>query len=168
MGLYFYASQNQDKTMNLTGKFSRFFFAAFIFCSSINAQVDEAKVIENKIVDWTTAFANNDAAKALSIYSEDFIGYYPDQPDQNYKSIKDQYQHILTNKNLSVKLESKIDEIRVSGNLAFVGIVITATIKPAMATEPAIAHDKGIQIWQKESNGEWKLLRSSTFPFNTK
>ncbi|MEW6195351.1 MAG: DUF4440 domain-containing protein [Bacteroidota bacterium] len=154
--------------MNLTGRFARFILVLFVFYSSVSAQADEAKIIENKIADWTTAFVNKDVAKALSIYSEDFIGYYPDQPDQNYKSIKDQYQHILTNKNLAVKLESKVDEIHVSGNLAFVRVVITATIKPAMATEPAIAHDKGIQIWQKENNGEWKLLRSSTFPFNTK
>lgn len=154
--------------MNLTGKFVRSLVIAIIFYSSASAQIDEARVIENKLVDWATAFANKDAAKALSIYSANFLGYYPNQPDQDYKSVKDQYQHILTNKNLSVKLEVKIEEINISGNLAFVRLMITATIKPNMAPEPAVAYDKGIQIWQKENSEVWKLFRSSTFPFNTK
>ncbi len=137
-----------------------------IFLTNTYGQIDDINVIEKKLNDWSAAFAEKNVEQALSIYSDNFLGYYPDQPDQDFKSVKDQYNHILNNKNLFVKIGVKIDEIQISGNLAFVRLVITASIKPTMAPDPAVAYDKGIQIWQKEKNGEWKLLRSSTFPFN--
>ena len=138
-------------------------FLYFILSITIHAQ-ESSSSISNILNEWIDAFNKRDLQKSLSIYSEDFIGYYPAQPDQSYKTIKEQYQHLLTNNNLSIKLAVKIEEIEMSGNLAFVRMILTATIKPAFATEATTAHDKGIQIWQKNQDGEWKLIRASTFP----
>lgn len=139
----------------------------FIFSITIPAQ-ESTSSITNILNEWIDAFNKRDLQKSLSIYSEDFIGYYPDQPDQTFKSVKEQYQHLLVNKNLSIKLAIKIDEIQLSGNQAFVRMVLSATVKPVFATEATTAHDKGIQIWQKNQDGEWKLIRVSTFPVQIK
>lgn len=134
---------------------------------SLSAQ-ENSSSIANILNEWVESFNKKDLQKSLSIYSEDFIGYYPDQPDQTFKSVKEQYQHLLMNKNLSIKLAVKIDEIQISGNQAFVRMVLSATVKPVFATDATTAHDKGIQVWQKNQDGEWKLIRASTFPVQLK
>lgn len=148
-------------------KFFLISFLYFILSITIPAQ-ESASSITNILNEWIDAFNKKDLQKSLAIYSEDFIGYYPDQPDQSFKTIKEQYQHLLTNKNLSIALAIKIDEIQMSGNLTFVRMILSATVKPAFATEANVAHDKGIQVWQKNQDGEWKLIRASTFPVQIK
>lgn len=139
----------------------------FFLSISISAQ-ESSSSITDILHEWIDAFNKRDLQKSLSIYSEEFIGYYPDQPDQSFKSVKEQYQHLLLNKNLAIKLAVKIEEIEISGNLAFVRMILSATVKPVFATEATTAHDKGIQVWHKNQNGEWKLIRASTFPVQIK
>ena len=139
-------------------------FAGLIVCSVTFAQqngLDELKITLN---NWVDGFNAGDYQKAISIYADDFIGYYPNQPDQTLKDMKEQYQHIFNNRNLSVKISFKADEIKAVGDFAYVRMLLTASIKPTYAPQPAIASDKGLQVWHKQNNGEWKLIRSSTFP----
>lgn len=134
-----------------------------LITSFVNAQKDEPGEINSILTDWVESFNSGNYQKSVSIYSPDFIGYYPNESDLNFKNIEEQYKHIFNNKNLSVKLEVDIREINVSGNLGFVQLILKAIIKPKFSTEPGVALDKGIQVWKK-SEGGWKLFRSSTFP----
>ena len=118
----------------------------------------------NTINNWMEGFNAGNFEKAISIYSNDFIGYYPDQPDQTLNDIKEQYKHIFSDKNLSVKISYKADEIKFMGKFAYVRMSLTAIIKPAYAPNPIQASDKGLQVWQKDNSGSWKLIRSSSFP----
>ncbi len=123
-----------------------------------------ANDLRNAIIIWTEGFNAGNFDKAISIYSNDFIGYYPDQPDQTLNDIKEQYKHIFSDKNLSVKISYKADEIKLMGKFAYVRMNLTAIIKPAYAPNPIQASDKGLQVWQKDNSGSWKLIRSSSFP----
>lgn len=140
---------------------------AVVFLYQISySQTDNTKPIRDAINNWVDGFNSGDYAKAISIYADDFIGYYPDQKNQYRKDIEDQYKHILNNKNLSVIISVKEDEISVSGDFAYVRMTMTAKIKPSYAPEPSIATDKGLQVWKKDKNGMWKIIRSSSFPSN--
>ncbi len=146
------------------------FVGIVITCSLNSAQQNELEELKNIMKNWVDGFNSGDYQKAISIYSEDFIGCYPDQKDQTLNDIKEQYQHLFNNKNLSVKISFKAEEIKTEGNFAYVRMILTASIKPTYAPQPAVASDKGLQVWRKLNNGEWKLIRSSTFPMgeNTK
>jgi len=140
---------------------------AVVFLYQISySQIDNTKPIRDAINNWVDGFNSGDYATAISIYADDFIGYYPDQKNQYRKDIEDQYKHILNNKNLSVIISVKEDEISVSGDFAYVRMTMTAKIKPSYAPEPSIATDKGLQVWKKDKNGMWKIIRSSSFPSN--
>lgn len=146
--------------------YTRIFLILYVFLSvNLHAQSNDTKVIQKNLEEWITAFNDKNTEKALSIYNEDFMGYYPEQKEQTLEDIKEQQKTIFNNKNLSVKLEIDIIEIETSGNLAFVRMILKAVVKPTYSTQPAVAWDKGIQVWQKNNNGEWKLKRSSTFPY---
>lgn len=140
--------------------------AIILFANIVTAQTNDSQIIENTLNEWIESFNKKDIEKSLTIFSPDFIGYYPDQKEQTAKDMAEQYRHILSNSNLAVKLELKIIEIKTSGSLAFVNLELKASIKPTYSPQPQIAYDKGIQIWEKNSNGEWRLTRSSTFPFS--
>lgn len=139
-------------------------FAGLIVCSVTFAQQNGLDELKSTLNNWVDGFNAGDYQKAISIYADDFIGYYPNQPDQTLKDMKEQYRHIFNNRNLSVKISFKADEIKAVGDFAYVRMLLTASIKPTYAPQPAIASDKGLQIWHKQNNGEWKLIRSSTFP----
>ncbi len=135
-------------------------------CSISYSQSDNTKPIRDAINNWVDGFNSGDYSKAISIYSDDFIGYYPNQKNQYRKDIEDQYKHILNNKNLSVIISFKADEIDVSGDFAYVRMTMTAKIKPIYAPEPSMATDKGLQVWKKDKSSGWKIIRSSSFPAN--
>lgn len=143
-------------------------FSILIFVNSLFLAQNDSGEINSILKNWITSFNEKNLSGALSIYSEKFIGYYPNQPDQNFTSIKEQYESIFKNKNLSAKLELEVLETTEKENFAYVSMILTATIKPAFSPQAAIAHDKGIQIWEKEITGNWKLIRSSTFPIQNK
>jgi ketosteroid isomerase-like protein len=137
----------------------------FLFAAAYSyPQNNNTKDLTNAINNWTEGFNAGNFDKAISIYSSDFIGYYPDQPDQTLNDIKEQYKHIFSDKNLSVKILYKADEIKLMGKFAYVRMTLTATIKPAYAPNQIQASDKGLQVWQKDNAGLWKLIRSSSFP----
>jgi len=140
-----------------------FLFIVVLF-SNLYSQNNNFQELNNTLSNWVNGFNSGDYQKAVSIYADDFIGYYPGQPDQTLKDIKEQYRHIFNNKNLTVKISFKADEINVAGNFAYVRMILTASIKPTYAPQPAVASDKGLQVWRKLDNGEWKLIRASTFP----
>lgn len=133
---------------------------------NLQAQNSDAQIIERILNEWVESFNEKNIEKSLAIYDENFIGYYPEQKEQSFNDIKEQHKSIFNNKNLSVKLDIEIVEIETSGILGFVRLILKATVKPTYATQPAVAYDKGIQIWQKNSNGVWKLKRSSTFAYS--
>ncbi len=137
-----------------------------LFFTNTYSQIDNTKPIRDAINNWVDGFNSGDYAKAISIYADDFIGYYPNQKNQYRKDIEDQYKHILNNKNLSVIISFRADEISVSGDFAYVRMTMTAKIKPIYAPEPSIATDKGLQVWKKDKNSGWKIIRSSSFPAN--
>lgn len=144
-----------------------FFFVCTInfFAFNIYAQNGESEKVKKILTSWIDSFNKKDLQQSLAIYSEDFIGYYPDQPDQDFASVKEQYEHIFNNKNLSVKLDLAIIEVNAVGNLAYVRMNLTATVKPTFSKQAAVAHDKGLQVWLKQNDGNWKLIRSSSFAF---
>ncbi|MBI1937202.1 MAG: DUF4440 domain-containing protein [Ignavibacteriales bacterium] len=152
-------------------QFSKLFFFVCVlqfFPFNIYAQNDESEKIKKILTSWVDSFNKKDLQQSLAIYSEDFIGYYPNQPDQNYASIKEEYEHIFNNKNLFVKLDLVLIEVKAVGNLAYAGMNLTATVKPTFSKQAAVAVDKGLQIWQKQNDGNWKMIRSSSFAFQPK
>jgi ketosteroid isomerase-like protein len=132
------------------------------------SQTDSEKKISNEINLWVKSFNSGDYQKAIEIYAEDYVGYYPNQPDQTVKDIEEQYRNLFHNKSLAVNVSMEPSEIKVIGGYAYVVTTMTLSIKPSSLPKPTIATDKVMQIWRKEKAGMWKIIRSSAFPFQNK
>lgn len=135
----------------------------FLFNSSIFSQTENDSTLLVSLKNWSESFNQKNVEKALSFISEEYIGYFPDQQDQFYETLKELYQKILTNKNLNITLKYFVNDYSISGDIAVIRLNITTTAKPAFAQQAQIAREKGLQVWKKE-NEQWKLFRSVTFP----
>jgi len=146
--------------------FKKILLVVMLFFTNQNfifAQAESTDIIKSRFINWIDNFNKKDLEKLLSIYSEDYSGYYSGHPDQNLKTIGEQNENIFNNKYLSVKLSAQVVEIEVSDNLAFVRMILTWSIRPTNIKTPQVLRDKGIQVWKKQGN-DWKIFRSITYP----
>jgi len=141
------------------------FILIFVVNVKLFSQTESDSTLSLSLKKWSESFNLKDTEQALSFISEDYIGYFPDQPDQFYETLKELYQKILSNKNLNVSIKYFINDYSISGDLAVVRLTITTTAKPSFAQQAQVAREKGIQVWRKE-NQSWKLFRSVTFPIS--
>lgn len=114
---------------------------------------------------WINSFNEKNLEKTLSYISEDYIGYFPDQQDQFYETLKEVYSKIFSNKNLNISLKPFINDFTESDSLAVIRLILTTTAKPNFSQQAQSIKEKGIQVWKKENN-KWKLFRSVTFPIS--
>ena len=57
-----------------------------------------------------------------------------------------------------------IEEIQVSGGLAFVRAVWTADLEQKSTGRQVRTRDKDLEIWRCQPDGSWKLYRGLSFP----
>ena len=144
--------------------FTKVIFIVFIFNHLVAAQTDDKKILINKLNHWIESFNKKVLQKSLEIFSEEYVALYPGQPDQKFTDVKKQYEQIFTNKNLNVSLKFGIVESEVGGEFAFIHFVLITTVKPTFVDKAQSATDRGFQIWKKQTTGDWKLIRSISFP----
>ncbi len=150
--------------MKLNTKHLILFFSFLISYNIVSAQPDDVIAIKNELNKWMKAYNQKDLNNSVSIFAENYIGFYAGHPDQTGNSIKEQNDEVFKNKYLKATLSMEVTEIEVGGDLAYVSIKQKWAFKPSIANTAQIALEKGILIMKKQSDGKWKIIRSSTFP----
>lgn len=140
-----------------------------VFAAKLSAIAQEnannsADQIKAKLNSWEESFNKRNLTNFGDFYAEGYVGVYPNQPDQTYASTLNEYDRLFQNTFLTIKLKYEIVEIEAGNDFGFTRIIETSEVKPKFATKPQYAQDTGILIWKKQSNGEWKIYRSSLFP----
>lgn len=144
-----------------------FLFLSLLFVTNfVSAQENDVIAIKNEINKWMRAYNQKDLNNSVAILAEDYIGLYYGHPDQTSKTIRDENESVFKNKFLKATLSMEADEIVTSGDLAYVNIKQKWAFKPSISKTPQIVYEKGILIFKKQSDGKWKIIRSSTFPVN--
>lgn len=137
-------------------------FTSSNFCQPLN---DSTAL--STLKKWSEAFNSKNAELTLSFISTEYIGYFPEQEDQFYETMKSLYNNIFKNNSLNVSIKYFVNDFYISNDLTVIRLVITTTAKSSFAKQPQIAKEKGTQVWRKENNS-WKLYRSVTFPISNK
>jgi len=146
------------------------FGAALLVLLAINMYAQETLpqsdvvIIKNKLKNWTDSFNNRDLKNVRSVFAEDYLASYPNQPDQDLNLTMASYKRLFQNTFLEMKLSLQVLEIEANGDLAYVRLNQVSEVKPKSTKQPQYAHDTGIQIWKKQSDGAWKMSRSVMFP----
>jgi uncharacterized protein (TIGR02246 family) len=147
---------------------STFFFIILLTVTSLAAaQSSDVISIKTELNKWMKAYNQKDIENSIAVFSDDYVGYYAGHPDQSRKSMRDQNEEVFKNKYLKATLSMEAVEIETSGDLAYISIKQKWSFKPSISSNPQVALEKGILIMKKQSDGRWKITRSSTFPVSS-
>ena len=114
--------------------------------------------IAGALAKWTDDFNTGNVAAVCGLFAPDLRYDYKGFPERSYRDICDGLRRSLTDRTKRYHYSLAIKEIVVSTGLAAVRLTWTLQVTKPDAP-PQISHEHGIDIFRKESDGAWKIIR---------
>lgn len=116
------------------------------------------KAIDQFIASYNTGRVDD----LLKVYSADFVDMSQGEHTlRGRNAIDDTAQRIRdTFRKFNPHLEVDTEEIIVSGDYAFDRGELTVSLTPKAGGDPVIVKRRFLEVWRKESNGEWRVIRA--------
>lgn len=105
-----------------------------------------------------------DPDAVMSFFAKDALLSYPGHPDSGFDALREIFRKNYSNPDLQGRYSADIQEVQVSGGLAFVRVVWTADLKQKSTGRQVRTRDKDLEIWRCQPDGSWKLYRGLSFP----
>ncbi|MDH3292335.1 MAG: SgcJ/EcaC family oxidoreductase [Gemmatimonadota bacterium] len=129
-------------------------------CSAIDGQQAtttqvDAEAIMMMLAEYDTAATAGNVDAYMALYADDAVSMPPDAPARTGKEeIRAAFVAFLEEN--TVQLTSQVDEVRVSGDLAFLRVAYDETVTPKAGGEPTQLHGKWLVILERQPDGSWK------------
>ena len=117
--------------------------------------------IRNLIAQWHSATASGDIETVLRLMAEDVVFLVTDHPPMNRSTIESRLRYLLTL--YRVQSTSEIQEIEVSGNLAYCGTVLTVRVTPVSGGNSVMRTGSTLSVLRKQANNSWVVVRDANF-----
>lgn len=118
-----------------------------------------ADEVRRGILTYAAAANRNDVDGVMSVFSRDVLLSYPGIPDQRYDELAAGYREMMGNPALKTQTEPTIDEITVSGGLAYARLVWNTVVTDTRTGQRTTRQMKDLQIWRREPDGKWRFAR---------
>ena len=105
-----------------------------------------------------------DTDAVMSFFAKDALLSYPGHPDSGFDALREIFQKNYSNPDIQGRYSVDIQEVQVSGDLAFVRVVWTADREQKSTGRKVRTRDKDLEIWRCQPDGSWKLYRGLSFP----
>jgi uncharacterized protein (TIGR02246 family) len=117
--------------------------------------------IAARLQRWTEAFNARDATRTCDLFAPDLVASVRGAPDRGRDAICAQIAAALAHPKRRSTYAAEIREILVSGNLAVVRLVWTLNVQTGEATHTS--QEPGIDVFRREPNGSWAIIRYLAF-----
>lgn len=121
--------------------------------------VGGADEVRRGILTYAAAANRGDVDGVLSVFSRDVLLSYPGIPDQRFDQLAAGYREMMGNPAVKAQTEPTIDEITVSGNLAYARLVWNTVVTDTRTGHRTTRQMKDLQIWRREPDGRWRFAR---------
>lgn len=120
----------------------------------------DEQTIRNLIAEWHRATAAGDVDAVLRLMSNDVVFLTPGRAPVHGRS---EFEAGLRKLLQSYRIESKgeVQEIQISGNLAYGWTHLTVGIAPLSGAEENVRSGSALSIFRKRSDGSWVLVRDA-------
>ena len=115
--------------------------------------------IREALVKWASDFNAGEAAEICGLFAPDLRYDYRGHPERGYDDICGLLQRSLSDRTKKYSYALRIKEIVVSGDLAVVRLVWTLKVSPAGAATEMVSEEPGMDIFRKQPDGRWKIIR---------
>lgn len=105
-----------------------------------------------------------DTDAVMSFFAKDALLSHPGSPDAGFDALREIFRKGYSNPDLKGHYSVDIEEVQVSGDLAFVRVVWTADLEQKSTGRQVRTRDKDLEIWRCQPDGSWKLYRGLSFP----
>jgi uncharacterized protein (TIGR02246 family) len=109
---------------------------------------------------WHRATCASDVATVLTLIAEDAIFLAPERPPMRGRAAFAQALHEVL-KAHTLLSSGEVQEVRVSGSMAYCWADLTVTITPLDGTSPKVRRGPALSILRKESDGGWVVVRDA-------
>ena len=120
----------------------------------------DEQFIRALVATWHRATAAGDVEAVLKLVAEDVVFLVAGQPPMKGRSIFESGLRGLLNSH-SVESTSEIQEVEVSGTLAYCWTMLNVQITPKAGGKPVVRTGSAISILRKQSNGSWLVVRDA-------
>jgi steroid delta-isomerase len=111
------------------------------------------------LASWTRQFNAGDAQAVCGLFTPDLRYDYRGFPERGFDEICGLLRRSLNDRTTHYSYSLQIKEIIVSGNLAVVRLVWRLEMVPAGAAAAKVSEEPGIDIFRKQPDGSWKIIR---------
>src|SRR5262249_8392741 len=119
---------------------------------------DETAISE-ALIAWTRDFNRGDTSKICGLFAADLRYDYRGHSERGFADICGLLQGSLSDRTKKYVYSLQIKEILVSGDLAVVRLVWTLRVSPAGSAPEMVSEEPGIDIFRKQPDGRWKIIR---------
>jgi len=123
--------------------------------------VAETAAIKKTIQAYADAVNSEDLTSWVNTMAEDVVFQPPNRPQLNGKDAVVNWAKEVFSDTLKRKLDMQIEEVQVLGSWAFAVGRYTSTYTPKQGGSTTEVHGKFINIFRRESTGDWKYARAS-------
>lgn len=121
--------------------------------------VDEQS-IRDLVARWHAATAAGDVATVLQLMADDVVFLVAGQPPMKGRSTFEQRLRGLLQSHRIVST-GDIQEVQVSGNLAYCWSIVTVRMAPLSGGNPVVRSGSALSVLRKEASGEWVVARDA-------
>lgn len=127
----------------------------------------DVAAIREALQKWVVAFNSKDLQGTMAPWAQEAILSYPGSPDVGIEKLREGYTSGFARTDRTATYELEIEEVQVSADMAFVRDSWTLIVKRKDNPEPARLKQRSIEIWRRQPDKSWKIIRSLSYPENT-
>ena len=121
---------------------------------------DDKQQIRDLIDNWTRASAAGDTSKILSLMDEDAVFLRAQHPPmRGREAFAAQFQKAI--EQVRIEATSNVQEIEVSGDMAYCWNELSVTMTPLKGGTPLLHSGPVLTIFRKKADGSWVLSRDA-------
>ena len=120
----------------------------------------DEQAIRSAVQTWMEASAAGDLPRVLPLMDEDVVFIGPGRPPMRGRQAFAAASKSMAGK-VRVEGRSDIQEIRVSGDWAYVWTQLTITMRPTDGGTPVHRSGPGLSVWRKTADGSWVMFRDA-------
>jgi uncharacterized protein (TIGR02246 family) len=136
-------------------------FGATLATSAAAATDADELAISQRLQRWTAAFNARDAAGTCDLFAPELIATFRGGPDRGRDAVCRRIADALGKASPQLHNALDIREIIVSGDIAVVRLVWTLTVRKG--TTEHSSKEPGIDIFKRQSDGTWSIIRYLAF-----
>jgi steroid delta-isomerase len=136
---------------------------ALAWTQAPRAADDPEAAIRAALEQWRQDFNARRAEHICDLFAPELLYDFQGLPEQNYTLLCDRLHKALADQSKSFIYGLRIKEVIVSGSLAVVRLTWISTFTDA-AGKSQTDDEEGLDVFARQPNGSWKIIRYIAYP----